>query len=179
MHLIDPNDFKEAMGSFPSGVVIATTLDEAGRPWGFTASAFSSVSLKPPLVLLCLAKSADCYSSFAAACVFAVNILRQEDEALARLFATRGADKFASDEFRPGDHGLPVMRNAVASLVCRRYADYDGGDHRIIVGQVESLQLGAAVNAMVYFRSRYGRFAPSGELRPSDGDEGASRPGNR
>ena len=177
--MIDLTAFKEAMCSFPSGVVIATTLDEAGRPWGLTASAFSSVSLEPPLVLLCLAKSADCYGPFAAACAFAVNILRQEDEALARLFATRGADKFASDEFHPGDHGLPVMRSAVASLVCRRYADYDGGDHRIIVGQAESVQLGAAVNAMVDCHRRYGRFAPSGELCPPDGEEGASRPGDR
>jgi flavin reductase ActVB len=149
------------MGSFPSGVVIVTTLDGEGKPWGFTASSFSSVSLDPPLILVCPAKSAECHAVFSGAPLFAVSILRSSDEGLARRFATRGAPKFDGDEIVVGAHGLLLIRHAVATLLCRKYADYDGGDHSIIVGEVQSVNLGAANDAMVYYRRQYWRLAAS------------------
>jgi flavin reductase ActVB len=157
--MMDASAFKAAMGSFPSGVVIATTLDGAGKPWGFTASSFSSVSLDPPLILVCLAKSAECHAAFAAASLFAINILAGDGEALARRFATRGARKFDGDEMLVGDQGLPLVGGAAAVLVCRKYASYDGGDHSIIVGQVESATHEAAGDALVYFRRKFWRLS--------------------
>jgi len=157
--MIHASAFKEAMGRFPSGVVIATTLDREGKPWGFTASSFSSVSLDPPLVLVCLAKTAECHAAFVAARLFSINILAADGEALARRFAMRGARKFDGDEFFVGEHGLPVIRTAVAALVCRKFADYDGGDHTIIVGEVQSVNHVAAGDAMVYFRRKFWRLA--------------------
>ncbi len=165
--MIDLNAFKQAMGSFPTGVVIAATLDREGESWGFTANSFSSVSLDPPLVLVCLGKEADCHRAFATARMFSINILRSQDEALARLFATRGASKFEAAQFTPGEHGLPVMRDAVATLVCRKFAEYDGGDHTIIVGEVESVCTGPRQDALVYYRRNYWRFAQQDELEPS------------
>lgn len=157
--MIDVSVFKQAMGTFPSGVVIATALDGAGRYWGFTASSFASVSLDPPLVLVCLAKTAECRGAFESTQRFSINILGTQHEALARRFATRGADKFAGDEFFAGEHGLPLIRDAVATLVCRRFAAHDCGDHTVLVGEVESVDLGPTGDAMVYHRQRFGRFA--------------------
>ncbi|MGB5104194.1 MAG: flavin reductase family protein [Steroidobacteraceae bacterium] len=156
--MIDPDAFKQAMSSFPTGVVIAATLDGEGEPWGFTASSFSSVSLDPPLVLVCLAKDADCHPAFAAARAFSISILRAGDEALARLFATRGASKFACGEFTTGEHGLPLMPSAVAALACRKFADFDCGDHTVIVGEVESVRHGSPEDALVYYRRDYWRL---------------------
>jgi flavin reductase ActVB len=159
--MIDVNAFKQAMGSFPSGVVVATTVDAAGRRWGFTASSFSSVSLDPPLILVCPAKTAECYTAFTAASRFAVNVLSSADEAVARRFATRGAAKFEGDDFVAGAHGLPLLRNAVAALVCRKFADHDCGDHSVIVGEVQSVQLAPGGDSLVYYRQKFWYFGPS------------------
>jgi flavin reductase ActVB len=157
--MIDVSAFKQAMGCFPSGVVIATTVDGEGRPWGFTASSFTSVSLDPPLVLVCPAKSAECYAAFKAAHRFAINILASDGEALAKRFATRGAPKFDSDDFVMAEAGVPLIRHAVASLVCRKFADHDSGDHAIIVGEVQSVKLAEVGDSLVYCRQKFGRFA--------------------
>src|SRR5579883_1573175 len=126
--------FKEAMSRFPSGVVIATARDELGNPWGFTASSFSSASLEPPLILLCLSKGADCHRIFSSLPCFAVNILSAADQATAATFATRGADKFAASSFDVDENGSPLLRSAVATLTCRKFATHDCGDHTVIVG---------------------------------------------
>ena len=166
--MVDLSTFKQAMGSFPSGVVIAATLDAVGKPWGFTASAFSSVSLDPPLVLVCPAKSAECHAVFLAAEVFSVSILAGTDEALAKRFATRGISKFVGDEFVVAEHGLPLVRGAIASLVCRKFASHDCGDHTVIVGEVQSLRVAPAGDSMVYYRRKYWQFTPpDGQPRPA------------
>ena len=157
--MIDAETFKRAMGDFPSGVVIATTLDGRGKAWGFTASSFSSVSLDPPLIQVCLARAADCHAAFIAARLFSISILGADGEALARRFATRGARKFDGDELVIGEHGLPLVRGAVAVLVCRKFADYDGGDHSIIVGEVQSVSHETTSDAMLYFRRKFWRFS--------------------
>lgn len=158
--MTDIATFKQVMGSFPSGLVIATTRDECGKAWGFTASSFSSVSLDPPLVLFCPARTAASHDAFAAAESFAINILSSEDELVARRFATPGAAKFACDDVIEGANGLPLIRNALAHLVCGRFANYDGGDHSIIVGRVMSASLRAG-EALVYYRRNYWQFASS------------------
>lgn len=135
------DSFKRAMGRFPSGVTIVTTVDDAGNKSGFTASAFSSLSLSPPLILVCLACNADCFDKFNNQNKFAVNIIGDDHQALAFKFATKGCDKFEGGEFAKGETGLPVLTNSPVSLECSTENIYSGGDHIILVGQVEHLKL--------------------------------------
>ena len=131
--------FKQAMGIFPSGVTIVTTVDNSGQRCGFTASAFTSLSLSPPLILVCLANNADCFETFNNQKKFAVNIIGPEHEALAFKFATKGCDKFEGGEFEQGSHGLPILPDSPVSLECNTENIYSGGDHIILVGLVKYL----------------------------------------
>ena len=138
---IDSNKFKQAMGQFPSGVTLVTTLDDEDQRCGFTASAFSSLSHSPPLILVCLANSTDCFDTFINGKQFAVNIIGQEHEKLAFKFATKDYDKFEGNEFEAGESGLPILTDSPVSLECKTKYTYPGGDHVILVGQVEHLRL--------------------------------------
>jgi flavin reductase ActVB len=157
---VDPAAFREAMARFASGVTIVTTRDEAGVPVGFTASAFSSLSLTPPLILVCLERKADCFAAFEAAQHFAVSILGGEQGDLAMHFATKSTDKFADLPVEEGGvTGMPLFPGASVLLECAVWQRYDGGDHVIIVGEV----LGAASNdnePLLHFQRRFGRFEP-------------------
>lgn len=170
--MMDIAAFKRAMASFPSGVVVVTTTDAEGKAWGFTASSFSSVSLDPPLVLVCLATTAECYAAFENARLVSINILRTEDELLARRFATRGARKFEGDDLVAGPHGMPLVRDAVASLICRKFNELLCGDHRIIVAQVDEVRCNDEADAMVHYRRSFWRFnALSGRMSSSPSSE--------
>ena len=138
MTCLDNDTLVDALAKFPTGVVIVTTLDRIGRRWGFTASAFTSLSLNPPQVLVCLARTADCYMTFSRAERFAVNVLKDKHEALARRFATKRAAKFAGGEFVRGDFGLPVLPDALAVLECEVARLMSSGDHTIIIGDVKT-----------------------------------------
>jgi flavin reductase ActVB len=153
---IHPDLFREAMTQFASGVTIVTTADGEGRWWGFTASAFNSLSLEPPLVLVCLATTADSHPVFSASPGFIVNVLRTEHEALALRFASKGADKFAGGEFRPGQaDGLPVLDDALVSLKCRTQTLYEGGDHSILIGEVEYVRVRRNGVPALHFSRRF------------------------
>jgi flavin reductase ActVB len=148
-------DFREAMSCFPSGVAVVTTADEAGRWWGVTVSAFCSVSVDPPTVLFCLDEAASCRDAFHGARSWAVNVLSVPQERLARLFATRGADKFSQDSFDLNADGHPVLPAATFVLGCHRRAVHAAGDHSIVVGEVREVRLGSAP-AAVYLRRAFG-----------------------
>lgn len=143
--------FRDVMAGFPAGVTITTTVDSDGRWWGFTASAFCSLSADPPLVLVCIAKSAECYPAFMASDLVAIHFVQPEHAGLARTFATRGADKFGGVPFTLTERGLPVLPDVGSVLECTVHARYDGGDHTIIVGRVEDAILGSA-DPVVYYR---------------------------
>ncbi|RZU51623.1 flavin reductase ActVB [Krasilnikovia cinnamomea] len=132
----DRATFLDVMASVPTGVTILTTTDEHGTPYGMTASSFCSVSLDPPLVLVCVATSASCFPAFIRCGRFAVSVLRPEHAALARRFASRSAEKFAAGGLRPATSGLPVVDGALATLECRVYDRHLAGDHVILVGEV-------------------------------------------
>jgi flavin reductase ActVB len=153
--MTDGISFKEAMQRYPTGVVVATTTSADGEPRGLTASSFTSISLAPPLILLCIARTATCYLDFERAPAFALNMLRPEQEALAMRFATRGADKFSAGEFELGAQGLPLLQNALAHLVCEKTAWHQHGDHAILVGQVISVGLGDEGAALARCRQRF------------------------
>src|SRR3954468_6357770 len=135
----DARDFRSALGCFPTGVCLITTLAPDGRRVGLTANSFSSVSLDPPMVLWSLARTASSAPVFRDAEYFAINVLAAGDEALASHFAKSGADKFAAfaDRFTPGLGGVPVLAGAAASFECHSRHRYYGGDHIIVIGVVE------------------------------------------
>src|ERR1700724_2814057 len=142
---LDLDDYRAVMSMWPSGVTITTTMDHDGLRWGFTASAFSSLSLQPPLFLVCLGAAAKCHDPFVRAKSFAVNILSTRHEQLALRFATRGSDKFNGADFRPGHTGSPVLTDAVASLECVMHATVPAGDHTILIGKVVHAHVNSAV----------------------------------
>jgi flavin reductase ActVB len=159
--MLDPQRFKEALASAPTSVVVVTTLDASGQPRGFTAGSFTSLSLTPPLVLVSLDRRAECHEAFEQAAYFAISVLAPQQEALARLMATRGAEKFAGDHFAAGPRGLPLARDAVASFVCRLEQRHPGGDHSILIGAVEDVGLGDVGRAMVHFRRGFHAVGPA------------------
>lgn len=134
---IDPRELRRALGCFPTGVAIVTTLGSEGAPIGLTVSSFNSVSVDPPLILWSLTTRASSLSSFKAHGAFAVNVLAAEQEPLCRHFSTATGDRFAGIDWRPGIDGIPVLDGAVAVFECRNWAVYPGGDHEIFLGRVE------------------------------------------
>ncbi|MFG2311829.1 flavin reductase family protein [Streptomyces sp. NPDC048566] len=153
-------DFRAAMARFASGVVVVTTRDADGEPRGFTASSFCSVSLRPQLVLVCLANSADSYAAFASCGPFAVSVLGSEHDALATRFATRGANKFASGGLSLTPGGLPAVAGALAELDCEVHARHQAGDHMILVGRVSGARLGLDTAApMVHYERSFRSLA--------------------
>src|SRR5215469_18053991 len=155
----DRDKFREAMASFPSGATIVTTTDAAGGWWGFTASSFCSVSLDPPLVLICLARSAECYQAFADAERWNVHVLPLRHADLAVRFATRGADKFDGAGFIPDARGLPILEGVSVWMRCAAHSTVDGGDHLVLLGQVEEVAIGDEV-PFVYFRRKFHALVP-------------------
>lgn len=149
-------DFRAAMARFAAGVVVVTTLGDDGVPRGFTASSFCSVSLGPPLILVCLANSADSYAAFTSCGHFAVSVLGTEHKPLAVQFATKGADKFASEGLSRTPGGLPAVAGALAELDCEVHARYPAGDHTILIGRVAGARLGGDAGApMVYYKQSF------------------------
>jgi len=147
-------EFRSALRHFPAGVTVITTRDADGEPCGLTASAFTSVSLEPPLVLVCIDHAATAYRAFMEYDWFAVNILGKGQEHLSRRFATTGADKFTGVAFREGEARLPILEEVVAALECRVVSRYPGGDHTIFVGQVERARVTGGA-PLLYCRGTY------------------------
>lgn len=160
----EPPLFREAMSRFPSGVVIVTTHDEALGPVGFTATSFCSVSLEPPLVLVCLAANANCYPAFLRAGHFTVSILASSHVPLAKWFATKRADKFPHPDIVEGPGGTPVVKGALAVVRCAMEARHAGGDHTILVGRAQEIMLSEGRAPTVYFNRNF-RTLLDGEPR--------------
>jgi len=162
--VLGPDDFRRVMSHFATGVTIITAWDVDHRPTGLTASSFTSVSLHPPLILVCVSQKAQSYPAIKSAGRFAVNILSQGQEVASRRFATStsspGEEKFAGLEYRPGQLGLPILPDALAQLECTVVHDYPGGDHTIFVAQVESGEWSgdAGKEPLLYFRGKYSRL---------------------
>ncbi len=163
--MIGIDEFRRVLGHFASGVTILTTRDHAGRPVGLTASAFTSVSLEPPLVLSCVDLKARCYAAFDTADLFAVNVLGSHQEHLSRRFASAVfEDKFDGLRHVPGSLGLPLIEGALAHIECAKVSTYPGGDHTIVVGRVEASTVGDG-HPLVYYRGRYDRLLSSNDGR--------------
>jgi flavin reductase ActVB len=154
----DPSLFKDAMARVSSHVSIVTAYDRAGRPRGFTASSMCSLSLAPPLILLCVARAGSSHEIFVRAERFSVSVLAGAHENLATRFA-RGGDRFAGTGLTVGPHGLTVP-GALATLSCTRHTTYAGGDHTILVGRVDDVVV-ADGDPLIYFNRGFQRLAPA------------------
>ena len=152
---VSENEFREALSRVASGVSVVTTRDSSGRSHGITVSAFCSLSLDPPLVLICIEKATASHYAFHESRSFIVNILDESQQDISERFAAPAADRFAATDFEPGGDGIPRLRTALAVLECRVTDVCDGGDHTIFVGSVEraAAREGAP---LVYFCSQCG-----------------------
>jgi flavin reductase (DIM6/NTAB) family NADH-FMN oxidoreductase RutF len=156
--VISGDEFRQALGHFASGVTVVTTCDGEDRPTGLTASAFTSVSLEPPLVLVCVDHKSQSYPALREHGRFAVNILGSEQQETSRRFATSRLDKFDGVAFHRGALGLPLLDGALAQLECVTVSAHVEGDHTIFVGRVERARSGDGA-PLVYYRGRYDRLA--------------------
>ena len=153
----DPSTFRTVLGHFPSGVVLVTAFD-GPEPVGMACNSFTSVSLEPQLVLFCAAKSSTTWPRIQAAGKWAANFLDEDGEEICRLFAQKGADRFARVAYSPGRTGAPIIEEALAFVDCETVAEYDAGDHLIVVGRVVELGYRHEGKPLVFYRGGYGRF---------------------
>ena len=154
---IDPRDFRNALGSYATGVSVITAAMPDGKRAGLTCNSFASVSLNPPLVLWSLAAYSPSVSIFQNTSHFAVNVLGASQRSLATQFATPSDDKFGGVAWMPGLGGAPLLANAVASFQCRTADRYYGGDHIIFLGAVEAYAYNHA-EPLLFAHGNFGHF---------------------
>ena len=153
---VDSAELRYAASQFVTGVTIVTVRREDGTPLGLTANSFTTVSLDPPLVLVCLDKRLRSYEAFQPGRVFAIHILAEDQSDLSTRFARKGEDKFRGLRWREGIDGVPTLPGSLAIWECRLAHAYNGGDHTIAVGQVERIQLGDLTRQPLgFFRGKY------------------------
>src|SRR5690348_7674402 len=151
----DTRSFRSALGTFATGITVVTSIGADGEPLGFTANSFNSVSLDPPLVLFSLDRTAYSLKAFEAAGVFAINILREDQEAVSVAFARALSNKWEGVRVESWVTGSPILAESLASFDCQTTSMHDGGDHVIFVGRVLQLQVRAEGRPLVYFRGAY------------------------
>jgi flavin reductase (DIM6/NTAB) family NADH-FMN oxidoreductase RutF len=154
---VTPDEFRAVLGRFASGVTVVTTRGADGSDQGMTVSAFCSLSLEPPLVLLCIEHTASVHQALTTAPGFVVNILSARQEQLARRFSIVDIDRFEGVGFNRSSNGYAILEDVLGLIECRRFALHDGGDHTIVVGEVEatSIETGAP---LLYYRGGYAQL---------------------
>jgi flavin reductase (DIM6/NTAB) family NADH-FMN oxidoreductase RutF len=136
---LEPADsaaLRRALGTFLTGVTVVTCVDDLGRPRGFTANSFTSVSLDPPMVLVCIAKSAESIDAFLGADAFCINILGEHQKSVSQTFASKSAEKFRTVPWLSGSTGAPRLRENIAWFDCRTRQRVEAGDHVVLIGTV-------------------------------------------
>jgi 3-hydroxy-9,10-secoandrosta-1,3,5(10)-triene-9,17-dione monooxygenase reductase component len=156
---LDPDSatYRTVLGHFATGVVLVTALD-GDEPVGMACNSFSSVSLEPPLVLFCAAKSSSTWPRIQTSGKWAANFLDDDGEEICRLFAEKGADRFARIAYTSGRTRSPIIEDALAYVDCETIDEHDAGDHVIVVGRVIELGYRAEGKPLIFYRGGYGRF---------------------
>ena len=158
----DARAFRNAMGNFATGVVIATGLDNT-QPVGFAAQSFVSLSLEPPLIALCPGKASSSWPLIRSGGSFCINILTLAQKPVCDAMAQSGGDKFAEIEWRPGVTGAPIIEGVLGYVDCTLEAEHDAGDHTIAIGRVQDFQiLDDSASPLLFFRGAYGAFSVGG-----------------
>lgn len=156
-----PAQIRHALGHFATGVTVVTSLDAGGAPVGTTVSAVSSLSLDPPLLLVCLARTSSTLAALRAHRAFAINVLATEQRSLSGHFARSGnAASWDAVAHRQGGDGVPLLEGALATLQCELERCVDGGDHEIVVGRLRHLELATdEVAPLLHYRGAYASLA--------------------
>jgi flavin reductase (DIM6/NTAB) family NADH-FMN oxidoreductase RutF len=154
----DSRTLRDALGCFATGVTVVTCLNDEVEPAGITVNSFTSVSLDPPLLLVCLHKQAASATTLIEASHFAINVLQTGQQPASITFSTRVEDRFGSTPWSCGEAGAPILKDSLGVFECERFAVYDGGDHHILVGQVVKASFDAGLDPLLYFRGRYRRL---------------------
>jgi flavin reductase (DIM6/NTAB) family NADH-FMN oxidoreductase RutF len=154
----DPRTLRDAMGCFATGVTIVTALAEDGTPVGLTANSFTSVSLDPPLLLVCIANTAGTAPVLRSAGAFGVNVLQTGQQQTSNRFAGKGEDRFVATPWHQGEGGVPLLDGSLVSFECRTHAIHEAGDHFILVGEVTRASFEPRRDPLLYFRGKYRRL---------------------
>lgn len=156
---MDAQEFRRTLGQFATGVTVVTAVNEAGEKIGLTANSFSSLSLEPPLILVCIDNKSDSLSAFRKDVPFTVNILTKEQEDICWAFAKKGTDKFNGIEYAVTNDGVPYFPNNVATLHCNVYENFQAGDHVIVTGFVCDIHYDENVDPLLFFRGKITELA--------------------
>ena len=154
----DARTLRDAMGCFATGITIVTANAPDGTPIGLTANSFTSVSLDPPLLLVCIANSAGSAPALRQAETFGVNVLQTSQQAASNRFAGKGEDRFAATAWAPGETGVPLLDGSLVSFECKRFEVHESGDHFLLVGEVVRAQFEPRRDPLLYFRGKYRRL---------------------
>jgi flavin reductase (DIM6/NTAB) family NADH-FMN oxidoreductase RutF len=154
---LDPDGFRAVLGRFASGVTVVTAVDATGRDHGITVSAFCSVSLEPPLILVCIDHASSMYQVLQTATYFAVNILAASQEALSRRFSGVSPNRFDGIGYARGNTGVALLDDTLASLECRVQNRHEEGDHTIFIGLVEAAHA-RSERPLLYYRGGYAQL---------------------
>ena len=154
----DPRTLRDALGCFATGVTVVTCLNAEGEPAGLTVNSFTSVSLDPPLLLVCVAREAASAAALIAAPNFAVNVLQAQQQPASMRFSTRDQDRFGATPWSAGEAGAPILEQSLGVFECARFAVHDAGDHHILIGQVVKASFDASLDPLLYFRAKYRRL---------------------
>ncbi len=154
----DPRTLRDALGCFATGVTVVTCCDEKGRPFGLTANSFTTVSLDPPLQLVCVQKQAASAPALIEAEHFAVNVLQTGQQPASIRFSTRQEDRFGPNDWTTGEFGAPVLSESLGVFECASHAVHEGGDHHILVGRVLKASFEPHLDPLLFFRGRYRRL---------------------
>jgi len=155
----DTRAFRQALGSFPTGVAVVTAALPGDHPMGITVNSFTSVSLDPPLVLWCLDRKSDRFGVFRDAAHYTISVLGTAHETVSQRLAKQGAHHLDGIELISTKLGPPALADALAIFECQREAMHEGGDHAILVGRVLRFARREAGAPLVFFQGRYGALA--------------------
>ncbi|WP_244306319.1 flavin reductase [Paraburkholderia lacunae] len=166
--VFDVAEFRRALGAFVTGVTVVTTIQPDGSPRGFTANSFTSVSLDPALILVCIAKTASSHPVFSQTQRFAVSVLAEDQRSVSGVFASKSADKFAQVAWHARQTGSPLIDGAAASFDCETHQVVDAGDHIILIGRVVAFA-NTSATPLGYCRGAYVDFRLSQEALAATG----------
>ena len=154
--MVSKDDFRGGMARFATGVTIVTTLDPVGSLHGMTANSFTSVSLTPPLALVCVDFRTNTHNLIKALGAFGVNILNQEQQEIGAYFARKPQDRHGAPfRHRMSDMGLPIIEGSMAYFGCRVVDSHVHGDHTIYIGSVDEMYLGEKADPLLFYESRF------------------------
>lgn len=156
----DTRLLRDVLGCFATGVCIVTALTQDGKPVGLTVNSFTSVSLDPPLVLACIARTSTSIDTLQTCEHFSINLLQTDQEEISNVFAKRGSDRFSEVIWSAGENGSPLIDQSLAIIECTQHAVHDGGDHIILVGKVVTAKFDPDKDPLLYYGGQYRHLNP-------------------